>query len=125
VTRLDWTGRWGVWVTMCLAACLLTGCAQKFTRERFDMIQAGVDDQEDVREILGKPSKTMTDLWYYEDLDRHLHAQIFFADDGRVLSKEWMDAHTGEWEGKHPQADEPPKGEVRERRTKTRRIDDD
>jgi outer membrane protein assembly factor BamE (lipoprotein component of BamABCDE complex) len=117
----------------CFVGCLLAGlfavalggCTRHFTRERFESIKAGADDREDVRQILGKPTAVADDVWYYEDLDRHLHAQIFFDDDGRVLSKEWMNAGTGEWEGQSPEADEPPKGEVRERHTKVRRIDED
>lgn len=108
---------------VCFAA--LAGCGRKFTRERFEMIKAGVDDREDTRHILGPPAKQMQDLWYYEDLDRGQHAQIWFDEEGRVLAKEWIDTSTGEWEGRSPHAAEPPAGEVRERRVKTRRIDDD
>ncbi len=102
----------------------LGGCQRQFTRERFDMIKAGVDDRTDVEHILGKPEFRAQDVWYYEDQDRHIHAQIFFDETGRVLTKEWMDARTGEWEGRSPFTDPPPAGEARERRTKTRRIDD-
>jgi hypothetical protein len=108
----------------CGMLLVLAGCAQKFTRERFDMIQPGVDEREDVTQILGKPEAVLADIWYYGDLNRHTAAQIFFADDGRVLGKEWMDADTGEWDGNNPHADAPPQGEVRERRTRTRKIDD-
>ncbi len=106
-----------------LALSALSGCTRHFTRERFDTIQPG-DDQEDVRQVLGKPKAVAPDVWYYEDLHRHVHAQIFFDDAGRVRNKEWMDARTGEWEGKSPEADEPPPGEARERHTRTRRMDD-
>ncbi len=109
-----------------IAACVyLAGCESKFNRRNFQMIQPGVDDRFDVRQILGDPDADMGDVWMYDDLDRHDSAQIFFDDDGRVFNKEWMDADTGDWEGENPWADQPPEGEVRERRTKTRRIDDD
>jgi len=106
------------------ALALLAGCERKFTHDRFNMIQAGVDDQEDVRHILGKPASELSDQWFYDDLDDHYSAVIYFDDSGRVQNKEWMDSVTGEWEGRSPNTNPPPKGEVRERHTKTRRIDD-
>jgi hypothetical protein len=114
------------WLMLLLLPLLLPliGCEQKFSRARFQMIQPGVDNREDVEQMLGKPEARLADVWYYEDVDRNLHAQIFFDDEGRVLSKEWMDAHTGEWEGRSPYTDAPPDGEVRERSTRTRRFDD-
>lgn len=104
---------------------LLAGCESKLNRQNFEMIRVGVDEREDVRRILGEPDADMTDVWIYDDVDDYKTAQIFFDDDGRVLNKEWMDAETGEWTGENPWADQPPEGEVRERRTGTRRIDDD
>lgn len=104
---------------------LALGCAEKFTRDRFDMITTGVDDQEDVQRILGEPQQQTATQWYYEDLDDNVHARIFFDDAGRVRGKEWMDARTGEWDGRHPDAAEVPPGEVRERSTRTTTIDDD
>ena len=106
-----------------LALLALSGC-RKFTRERFEIIQQGVDDRDDVRHVLGKPQFKAGDVWHYEDIDRHVNAQIWFGDDGRVNSKQWMDARTGAWEGRSPGAPEPPPGEVREQRLRTRRIDD-
>lgn len=109
-----------------IAACVcLAGCESSFNKRNFEMIQAGFDDRFDVREILGDPDGDMGDVWVYDDLDRHYAARIFFDGDGRVLSKQWMDAKTGEWEGEDPWGDRAPEGEVRERSTKTRRIDDD
>lgn len=101
----------------------LSGCHSKFTRDRFEMITPGVDDREDVRKVLGKPATRFHDQWIYDDLDDHRSAVIHFDESGKVLAKEWMDARTGEWEGRNPAAAEPPPGGVRE--TRTRRIDDD
>ena len=109
---------------MCVAVAL-TGCARKFTHERFSMIQEGVDHHFDVEQVLGKPEFDADDEWYYEDLDRHIAASIFFDDDGVVRGKRWMDAKSGTWEGRHPDAAQPPEGELREKHTKTRRIDND
>lgn len=108
-----------------LLLLVLAGCQRQFTRERFDLIKADVDDREDVRRILGKPEADLQDQWFYDDLDRHYSAVIFFDEHGRVRAKEWMDARSGEWQGRHPDSDPPPQGEVRERRRKTTRIDED
>ena len=104
---------------------LFTGCHKHFTRDRFDMIQVGVDDREDVRQMLGKPTSDLNDQWLYDNLKRHYSAVIYFDADGRVRSKEWMNAKTGEWEGRNPNANEPPPGEVRETHKTTTRIDED
>jgi hypothetical protein len=123
--------RSGLWLRLCtilpliLFVTFVGGCARQFTRERFELIQPGVDDREDVEALLGKPEFRAEDLWYYEDPDRHYAAQIIFDEQGKVASKEWIDARSGEWEGRSHYADEPPRGEVRERRTKVRRIDED
>ncbi len=101
-----------------LVALSLPGCARQFTREHFDQIKPGVDERRDVREILGKPKTAMDDVWYYEDFGHKQHAQVFFDEDGRVISKEWMDAKTGEWEGENPDFDQPQKPEPRQRKAK-------
>jgi len=117
---------WFVFLVLSAIVLVLAGCQRQFTYDRFQTIREGCDCREDVRQILGKPKFTSDDVWYYEDLDRHEHAQIFFAEDGRVLSKEWMSAQPGGvWEGQSPYADQPPAGEVRERHTRTQRIDED
>lgn len=102
-----------------------TGCATKFTRERFDMIHVGADERFDVQKILGDPEFRTDAEWYYEHEGKHYAARVFFDGSGRVTGKEWMDARTGEWEGKHPDAQDAPKGEVRETETRTRTIDKD
>jgi outer membrane protein assembly factor BamE (lipoprotein component of BamABCDE complex) len=104
---------------------LAHGCQRQFTRDRFDMIKVGVDNREDVRYILGKPTSDLEDQWFYDDLDRHYSAVIFFDGTGNVTGKEWMDARTGEWSGRNPHANPPPEGEQREKRTKTTIIDED
>ena len=111
-------------VLAALGYVCLAGCETQFKRSHFDMVRIGMDTREDVRHLLGDPASEMEDVWLYDDLDHHNSAQIFFDDDGRVLSKEWMDAKSGEWTGDNPHTTPPPKGEVRERETRTRRIDD-
>lgn len=105
------------------ALALTTGCARKFTKDRFEMIQVGMDDREDVRQVLGKPTSDLSDQWFYDDLKRHYSAVVFFDEQGRVRGKEWMNAKTGEWEGHNPDANEPPKGDVPEKSKNTTRID--
>jgi len=107
-----------------LVLTALFGCESKFNHERFQMIQIGADDREDVRHILGAPASDMGEVWIYDDPGERT-AAIYFDSDGRVLNKEWMDAESGDWEGENPWIDEPAQGETRERRTNTRRIDDD
>jgi hypothetical protein len=108
-------------LTVTLAA--VAGCESKFNRHNFEMIRVGVDDQFDVRQLLGKPDSDMGDVWMYDDFNHRRSAQILFGDDGRVLNKEWMDADSGEWTGGDPWADQPARGEPRETRTKTRRYE--
>jgi len=105
-------------------ACLF-GCQRQFCRERFEQITVGVDDCEDVRQLLGKPSCELADQWLYDDLDHHLSAVIYFDEHGRVTGKQWIDAKNGRWEGNNPAAGEVQTGEVREVHVKTRRIDED
>lgn len=108
-----------------LILSVLTGCQRKFTRDRYEMLQIGVDTREDVRHVLGKPASDLDDQWFYDDVDRHYSAVVYFDQSGRLTGKEWIDARTGTWEGRNPHADGPPRGDVRERRKKTTRIDDD
>lgn len=113
------------WVMGIGALMLLTGCERRFTRSRFEMIRVGVDDRADVRTILGKPVGDLDQQWFYDDTKRHYSAIIYFDEHGRVSSKQWMNAKTGEWIGRNPDADEPPAGEVREQHRTTTRIDED
>ena len=103
----------------------LTACQRPFTRDRYELVQVGVDDRTDVRQILGKPTSDLGDQWFYDDLDRHYSALIHYDENGKVSGKEWMDSKTGKWEGRNPSANEPPQGNVPERDKKTTRIDED
>lgn len=105
-----------------VAAVAAAGCANKFNRENFDLVQVKVDAPEDVEHLLGPPRTRLGDMWYYEDEDNKHSALIHFAA-GRVAGKEWMDALSGEWAGTSPTADEPPPGETRERTVRTRTLD--
>ncbi|MCK4342838.1 MAG: hypothetical protein KAY37_14065 [Phycisphaerae bacterium] len=107
------------------ALVVLTGCQNKFTKDRFEMITVGVDAREDVRLMIGEPTSDLHDQWFYDDLDHHYSCLIHFDEADRVCGKEWMDSVTGAWQGRNPNADEPPQGEVRQRHKTTRRIDED
>ncbi|MEW6250551.1 MAG: hypothetical protein AB1716_07875 [Planctomycetota bacterium] len=111
--------------TVCAGVVLLAGCHRHFTRERFELIRENVDTREDVREMLGKPTAQLGEQWIYDDVKRNQTARIHFDEQGRVTAKEWIDARAGTWEGRDPNAPAPPPGEVRERSTRTRRIDID
>lgn len=108
-----------------VAAVLIGGCGRQFTRARFDMIQVGVDNREDVSRILGRPTTTFSnsDQWFFENQKKHYSALVHFNSEGRVAGKEWMDARTGEWSGQNPHAMPPPGGNS-QTSTKTTRIDD-
>jgi hypothetical protein len=88
------------------------------------MVREGVDSREDVRHILGKPTSDLDDQWFYDDLDRHYSAVIFYDAAGKVHGKEWMNARTGEWSGNNPNATPPPQGTPGAKSKTTRRIDD-
>ncbi len=107
-----------------LVLVVFTGCQKKFTRANFELITIGVDDQENVRHMIGKPTSDLRDQWFYDDFDDHYSAVVYFDANGRVSGREWMDSVTGQWEGRNPHADDPPPGEVRERHQRTRRYDD-
>lgn len=102
---------------------LATGCASKLTYDRFQMIEIRMDSQPEVREILGSPDAEFETEWMYDDLDRHVSAVIYFDDTGLVIGKEWMDATRGTFEGDES-ADQPPLGEMREERRRSRTLDD-
>lgn len=113
-------------ITCLTAAALLlalAGCT-RFTRANFDMIEPGVDTKFDVERMLGAPEFNTTDEWYYENMDEHYAARIFFDARGRVRSKQWIAARSGEWTGENPDADPEPDEPVRYRRDEMRTIDD-
>ncbi|MCG3125764.1 MAG: hypothetical protein CHACPFDD_00591 [Phycisphaerae bacterium] len=110
------------YVLLALVGLLLCGCT-KFTRERFDWIETRVDDRDNVQRTLGDPVFRMDDQWYYEDLDRHIAARVFFDPQGVVSGKQWMDANTGEWHGDNPELAPAEAGEKREDKTKTRTVE--
>lgn len=108
-----------------MGLALVAGCQRQFTYENYAKIEPHTDRTDDVLHFIGKPSADLGDQWYYEDEEHHYSARIFFNEEGRVIGKEFMDAKSGRWEGRDPNSDEKPKGEDREKSTRTRRIDDD
>jgi outer membrane protein assembly factor BamE (lipoprotein component of BamABCDE complex) len=109
-------------VVLGLGLVFLAGCAQRFSRERFDMITIGMDSRDDVRELMGEPDTRLDDQWLYDDVDERKSALIYFDRNGRVVSKEWMDTQEGTWEetGDRSGRDR----ELRESETRTRTMDD-
>lgn len=117
--------RYALGLILAIVAVAATGCQNKFTRERFNMIEVGVDTHEDVRYILGNPASDLEDMWFYDDLDEHYSAMIHFDNAGTVSGKQWLDSITGDWKEQNRRATRPrERGELRQHRTKTRRYDD-
>ena len=72
-----------------------TGCQNKFTYQRFEMVQVGCADKEEVQLTLGDPSeKPFKDLWWYYKNDAT--AKIYFDEKDTVKAKKWIDENTGE-----------------------------
>lgn len=81
----------------CLGLVVLAsiGCQNKFTYQRFEMVQVGCADKTEVELTLGKPSeKPFKDLWWYYGNDAT--AKIYFDDKETVQAKKWIDEKTGE-----------------------------
>ena len=112
-------------LSLVLVTIGLVGCERKFTRQNYDMITPDVDTKYDVRQMIGDPERDLGDQWYYEDLDRNLHARVFFHPNEVVRAKEWMDGKTGEWDGRDPDSTPPPEGEIREQHSRVRTIHKD
>lgn len=71
----------------------LLGCeGPGFTQANYERIESGLHERKDVWKLLGAPDHEAGDTWFYEDLKRHVYAQVFFDDDGHVRDKEWIDA---------------------------------
>ena len=71
-------------ILLALTLTALAACESKFNRHNFEMIRVGVDDQLDVREMLGKPDSDLGDVWMYDDFNHRRSAQILFGGDGRL-----------------------------------------
>jgi outer membrane protein assembly factor BamE (lipoprotein component of BamABCDE complex) len=81
----------------CLGLVVLgsIGCQNKFTYQRFEMVQVGAADKKEVELTLGKPSeKPFKDLWWYYNSDAT--AKIYFDEKDTVKAKKWINEKTGE-----------------------------
>ena len=89
-----------------LGIFVCTGCADKLTRARFDMIQVGYADHFDVEKTIGEPSDKLDTTWHYERVDKHLNVMIHFDDQSKVWRKEWHDTLDGvHYDSAEPGAD--------------------
>lgn len=70
-----------------LAAALLPGCQEKFTRVNYETIYLGMDPDH-VRDRLGEPARQWNGNWLYTHRDPAYQALIRFAD-GQVVAKRW------------------------------------
>ncbi len=80
-----------------VGSAVLCGCADKLTRENYDMILVNSSDKVDVEQILGEPTNKLDDRWHYERVDAHLNVFIHYDEMGIVSRKQWMGSSTGEW----------------------------
>lgn len=70
----------------------LTGCADKLTRSRFDMVLVGHAERYDVEQTLGEDHyREVGDMWHYERVDKHLNVMVHYGEAGKVTRKEWHD----------------------------------
>ncbi len=80
---------------LCISLC---GCADKLTRERYNMIVVDTSTKTDVEYTLGQPTRHLPDEWHYERPDKHLNVFIHFNDQNVVTRKQWVDAESAEWD---------------------------
>lgn len=106
-----------------LLPLFLAGCAEKFTRQNFDLLQVGIDERYDVDQLLGHPTNDLHDEWYYEHQDKHYSALIHFDPDGKLSGLQWFDSPTAAISGDNPHGSKPPKGAARDEKKKSRIIE--
>jgi len=77
---------------------VLGGCADKLTRNHYEMIVVNTSTADDVSRTIGEPNHPkLPELWLYERVDKHLIVKIEFSG-VTVIRKEWIDAMAEEWE---------------------------
>ena len=79
--------RCAVLVMGVLVGGALSGCGEKFTRVRYELVRDGMA-QHRVEEILGTPTRVGADGWTYVHRLPFYQARIQFSD-GRVSGKHW------------------------------------
>ena len=58
----------------------LTGCADKLTRNRFDLISVGYAERYDVEQTIGDDHyQELGNMWHYERVDKHLNVMIHYS----------------------------------------------
>jgi outer membrane protein assembly factor BamE (lipoprotein component of BamABCDE complex) len=87
-----------------LGGVFLTGCAEKFTRMRYDSVYIG-QSKEGVEATLGNTPYRFSDTWTYVHDEPHYRAVIKFDAEGKVSDKAWYDAKEF---GTHPDSKAPP-----------------
>ena len=81
------------------ALMVLGGCADKLTRNHYEMIVVNTSTTDDVARTIGEPNRPkLRDVWIYERVDKHLVVKIEFSDEDVVVHKEWIDAMAEEWD---------------------------
>jgi len=75
-------------IALVLLLLVGVGCS-KFTRANYEVVSVGASDKAEVRELLGEPKATSTDMWFYSNSDKLFQAKIFFDEGGFVADKKW------------------------------------
>ena len=91
-----------------LAACLLAGCAEKLTYERWQTVHDGMRPDA-VRATLGDPWQTTDQTWCYQNEDKGITAMIYFEGD-KVNGKTWQCPQHG-MQGSSPNVNQPGESE--------------
>jgi hypothetical protein len=71
-----------------LAALLIGGCRQKFTRVNYETIYIGMESQH-VRRRIGPPTEAGDRRWVYVNPMPYYRAEILFDQADRVDGKSW------------------------------------
>ena len=94
------TRRWTTCAMLLVGTLLvLGGCADKLTRNHYEMIVVDTSTTDDVARTIGEPNRPkLPGIWVYERVDKHLVVKIEFNDAAVVVRKEWIDAMAEEWD---------------------------
>jgi hypothetical protein len=85
----------GAMVVLGLGLC--PGCAKKFTRTDWEMVQVGASNKDEVQMTMGAPmEKASKEVWWYHK--GWIDAFIYFNDNDTVRAKKWYNAKTNEKE---------------------------
>lgn len=109
---------WGLGIVAFVGLGFLSGCADKLTRARYEMIVVDTSTKLDVEKTIGEPTYRLGDQWHYERIDKPLNVFIHFDDQDVVTRKQWITAD--EWDD----TEEPPADSSHYESIRIRTMDD-